>query len=90
VDNRNWDGLKHALSDFNADRSFLAQGIDEKLAVQFEQLPELDRNVLAARFGLDAPRVSLAEIAGWRSDLNPNRVRLVETRALEALSNALD
>jgi DNA-directed RNA polymerase sigma subunit (sigma70/sigma32) len=58
-----------------------------RVASELSLLPDLDREVLTARFGVagDEPK-TLGEVADRYPDLTVNRVRLIETRGLVTLS----
>ena len=57
----------------------------QALRAAVERLPERERDVVSLRYGLDGDPLSLAEI-GRRLGLTRERVRQIETEALERLS----
>jgi DNA-directed RNA polymerase sigma subunit (sigma70/sigma32) len=58
----------------------------QRVGAELSQLPDLDQTVLRARFGLAGRRpMLLNEFAAGYPELTTNRVRLVESRGLEAL-----
>jgi DNA-directed RNA polymerase sigma subunit (sigma70/sigma32) len=64
--------------------------LTEHIAAELTLLPDLDQDVLRARFGVagDEPK-SLAEIADGYPELTVNRVQLIESRSLVTLSKRL-
>ncbi len=60
----------------------------EHVRAAVEGLPEPERSVVELRFGLNGDPASLEEISR-RLSISRERVRLIETEALEALSDAL-
>jgi DNA-directed RNA polymerase sigma subunit (sigma70/sigma32) len=83
----NFDRLTSTLLRMHdAASSKSADEVTARMGAEFARLPEIDQEVLAARFALDGGRPkTLTEVSACREDLTPNRVRLVEARALEAL-----
>jgi DNA-directed RNA polymerase sigma subunit (sigma70/sigma32) len=61
--------------------------LTSRVGAELSLLPDLDQQVLRARFGVagDEPK-SLAEIAEGYPELTVNRLRLIESRSLVALS----
>lgn len=81
--------LAKQLAGFTGERRFLDEAMTERIAQAYAGLPELDRQVLAEKFGMrDGRRQFFAEIAR-RHSVTTSRVLAVQTRALQALATSL-
>ena len=61
----------------------------EHVRAAVDDLPEPQRSVVELRFGLDGAAPTSVEEISRRLSITPERVRALETDALEALSDAL-
>jgi DNA-directed RNA polymerase sigma subunit (sigma70/sigma32) len=62
----------------------------ESVRIELSQLPDLDGEVLRARFGVSGERPSLlAEIAAHHPGVTTHRILLIEKRGMESLRRRL-